>query len=215
MNDTTAQTPAAETTPPAAETPPAANPNTSTPPAEATPPVDSETPPAETPPTDVETPPPLTWDGITAPEGLEVSEEQQGQLLEILNNRELSPADQMGKFMELHKSVLEAQAAEVLASEEALRQSWLDEVNNDPDIGGDKTDAVISKIGAQFADYDGKEAFMEAMNLTGAGNHPAIIKGLHFLVSKLSEASPLLDSASNSTQEKSTADVLFGQPQSQ
>ncbi len=60
---------------------------------------------------------------------------------------------------------------------ESMRADWRKQVSNDPEMAG-KLDKIQSDIGQFKATLDPKlrADFEEAMNLTGAGDHPAFVK---------------------------------------
>lgn len=68
------------------------------------------------------------------------------------------------------------------------RQEWRDQVNANPEIGGSKLNATKVSIG-RLIDSFGKyaEGFKEAMDYTGAGDHPAVVGALYTLSKLLTE----------------------------
>jgi hypothetical protein len=74
------------------------------------------------------------------------------------------------------------------------RQTWRSEINADPDIGGTKLNGVmvsISKLIDSFGDAKVADAFREAMDYTGAGDNPGVVKGLYALAKRLTEGGPV------------------------
>jgi len=70
------------------------------------------------------------------------------------------------------------------------RQSWRDEINADATIGGSKLNGVKVSIGRlidSFGDAKVAEAFRDAMDFTGAGDNPAVVRGLFELSKRLTE----------------------------
>jgi hypothetical protein len=70
------------------------------------------------------------------------------------------------------------------------RQEWRDQINSDSEIGGSKLSGVkvsIGKLIDSFGDPKIAEAFREAMDYTGAGDNPAVVKGLYALAKRLTE----------------------------
>jgi hypothetical protein len=70
------------------------------------------------------------------------------------------------------------------------RQEWRDQINSDSEIGGSKLNGVkvsIGKLIDSFGDAKVAEAFREAMDYTGAGDNPAVVKGLYALAKRLTE----------------------------
>jgi len=163
-----------------------------------------------------ETVEPLTADSFTIPEGVEVSEELLGGFTELMNDDKMSRAELAQGIIDLQiestQTAMESaqEAAQTLWTD--TQTEWQDAIRADPEMGGenwDKTAATIKKgmesVGAT------KETFA-ALDLTGAGNHPEIVRVLHALTKKLVEGGPV---RGNQTQApRSQADRMFGSGQS-
>src|SRR5215831_2110823 len=70
------------------------------------------------------------------------------------------------------------------------RQEWRDQINADTTIGGSKLNGVKVSIGRlidSFGDAKVAEAFRDAMDFTGAGDNPAVVRGLFELSKRLTE----------------------------
>ena len=82
-----------------------------------------------------------------------------------------------------------------------MRQKWRDEINSDPDIGGTKlkgTIATISKLIDSSGDAQSADAFRAAMDETGAGDHPAVLRKLNEWARRLTEGGPVRGSGPSS-----------------
>lgn len=75
---------------------------------------------------------------------------------------------------------------------EQMRTEWRNQLKEDKDIGG-KLDAVKVNIGRAFDRMPEavREPFKEAMNLTGAGDHPAVIKAMNYFAELVNEGTPV------------------------
>lgn len=70
------------------------------------------------------------------------------------------------------------------------RQEWRDQVNALPEIGGSKlksSQSSIAKLIDSIGDSKVSDAFREAMDLTGAGDHPAVVQALVAWAKRLTE----------------------------
>ena len=75
---------------------------------------------------------------------------------------------------------------------EQMRTEWRNQLKEDKDIGG-KLDAVKVNIGRAFdrMPENIREPFKEAMNLTGGGDHPAVIKAMNYFAELVNEGTPV------------------------
>ena len=90
-----------------------------------------------------------------------------------------------------------------------LQTKWVGEVKADPEIGGDKLTASMA-LAARAIDRLGVPGLKEALDLTGAGNHPDVVKAFVRLGQMVSEDrfTPGKDAAPPAP--KSPANVIYG-----
>ena len=134
---------------------------------------------------------PVVFDAtkLTLTEGVELSEEAVKVFTDLLNNSKLTPQERGQQLVDLHvkaledhaKSVTEAVAKANMETWTKMNDEWraqiakLPEFKNNPDGEAGKIFQTLTTLGA------GKD-FFAAVDLTGAGNHPAILQMLHKLV---------------------------------
>lgn len=90
-----------------------------------------------------------------------------------------------------------------------LQEKWLGEVKADPEIGGSKLEGALATIASAFntlGDNGGKDV-RAALDMTGAGNHPAVIKFMHKVAVALTEAGAVTGSPPNGA--KSAAERMY------
>lgn len=143
--------------------------------------------------------PAFDFSAITLPEGFTLDEETGKSFAEILSNAALTPQERGQKFMDLHTTALKAATEDVLeqvkqANAEAytkMNKEWreqiktLPEFKNNPEAEAGKVMQALISIGAG-------EDFFKAIDLTGAGNHPAILQVLHRLTSPYFEGTAVV-----------------------
>ena len=131
---------------------------------------------------------------VTLPEGVTLDAEVGVSFAEILSNAELSPQERGQKLLDLHtsalKTVSESVATQLVEANMAkfteMNNTWrqeilqLPEFKDNPEAEGGKVMQALLAIGAD-------EKFFDALNLTGAGNHPAILQVLHRLTKPFME----------------------------
>src|SRR5260370_460126 len=93
---------------------------------------------------------------------------------------------QAQKFSDLAVSREQAAAPTGVQAFVELQNKWVSEVKADPDIGGDKLVASLATA-ARAIDRLGVPGLKEALDLTGAGNHPAVVKAFVRLGQMVSE----------------------------
>lgn len=149
---------------------------------------------------------PLTAADITFPEDFQVDEGLRDEALAVINNRELSPKEQLQGLIDLQ--VKAAQTASEASSKEwsDMQKTWQDEVKADPEIGGDKLQTNLSAINKLVTEY-GSAKTEEAFAFTGAGNNPEIIRFLAKVAKQLTEGGPVSGQPKN--QESTAAERMF------
>lgn len=148
---------------------------------------------------------PLTAEAITVPEGFNVDEPSMGKFLEIANELGLSKEGAtklVGLQAELAKQASEAGSK----LWEDTQKQWQDQVRADQEIGGTKLEENLSHV-AKLLDTFGSPEVRQAFDITGAGNHPAVIKFLVKIGKELGEGGPI--SGSPSTAPRDAASLLY------
>lgn len=195
------QTPESEPTP--TPTPPEPTPTpTPEPPAEPKPLVQGEPKAAEPEPFV-----PLTAEDITIPEGLEISDTARDEALSIINNRELSPKEQLQSLVDLQAKLAKEASDTISETWANTQKEWQDEVKADPTIGGDKLPTTLAAVNKLVTEY-GDDKLVEAFALTGAGNNVHVIKFLSSIAGKLLEGN-LVPAGGPTNQESTAAERLF------
>lgn len=134
---------------------------------------------------------PVVFDpkAIKIPEGFTVDEAKLTALTEVLNDTKLDPQARGQKLVEMYSEAVKQVSEANTKAWETTNAQWLVQIKADAEIGGDKLPATQQSI-AKMIDLLGPEratAFRESLNLTGAGNNPAIVKGMAWFASKLTE----------------------------
>lgn len=173
MADETMQTPETATTP--APTPVMAEESVLTAPA-------PEAPAAETPAPAPEAP---AYGAFKLPDGTTVDGESMAQATELFKEAGL-PQEQAQKFIDLALSREQAAATRGVQAFVDLQTKWVSEIKADPEIGGARFEASMASAGRAI-DRLGVPGLREALNLTGAGNNPAIVKAFVRLGQMVSE----------------------------
>ena len=125
---------------------------------------------------------------VTLPEGMTLDEESAKTFAEILGDDKLSPQERGQKFIDLHTAALK-QVSETVAEQvkeanlkayQELNEKWRNEIKALPEFKANP-DAEAGKVMQALISVGAGEEFFRALDLTGAGNHPAIVQVLHRL----------------------------------
>jgi hypothetical protein len=130
-------------------------------------------------------------ESITLPEGLAIPEEHQESFLGILNNNELSKADMVNQLLTMQSDALTAAAEQNAQAWVDLRGQWQEQAKALPEIGGDKLEETLANIKTGLEAAGAKQEAFEALDVTGAGDHPALIQLMSKLVKPFLEQPPV------------------------
>lgn len=123
---------------------------------------------------------PEKYTPFTLPEGVTLEGETLEQAHGLFKEMGLDQA-QSQKLVDFHAKQLTEAAQGPYKLWQETQQVWLDELRSDPIIGKDIDNGVVGAAVAKMINLMPPEqavAFREALNFTGAGNHPAIARGL-------------------------------------
>ena len=141
----------------------------------------SATPPADDPaPKPVEAKPePVAYTDFSVPEGHTLDAATLESATPIFRELGLSQ-EQAQKLVDFYSTKIGEINTENLGYMEQMRTQWRADLQADKELGG-KLDAVKVDIGRALDRLtpDTREAFKEAMNFTGSGDHPAVIKAMY------------------------------------
>lgn len=124
------------------------------------------------------------------PEDMAVDEAARDEFLGILNDREATPAEQAQKLVDLQARLARDASETGSKAWEEIQTDWVSKVKADPDIGGANFENTMTSIGKLVTHY-GDQELRDAMNLTGAGNHPAMVKFLAKVAKDFNEGTPI------------------------
>ena len=155
---------------------------------------------------------PLTAEAFTIPEGLDLDESGLSDALEIINNPKLSQQEVGKQLIDMQiKATQEAMDAADTAGNAAwdeMQTKWQDDAKALPKLGGDNLQKTLTTIKAGLKRAGASKETFEALTLTGAGNHPEIIRVLHALTAPLAEGKPTQGSVTSPN--LSQAERIFG-----
>ncbi len=149
-------------------------------------------------------PTPFSADKLTLPEGLDKADPALAEFTKLADGLPHAKAQEL---IDLYTKQQKAAADANTTAWNTLHEKWISEVKADPVIGGANMPVVQQTI-AKAIDQFGVPGLKDALNLTGAGNNPAIIRTFYNMAKQLTEGGhvsgqPVPNAA------KSTAELFY------
>jgi hypothetical protein len=127
---------------------------------------------------------------IALPEGFTLDEEVGKTFAEALSDEKLSPQERGQKLMDIHTTALKAATDSVveqvkqanLDTYNTMRTEWRGQIKDLPEFKSNP-EAEAGKVMQALISLGAGEEFFKAIDLTGAGDNPAILQVLHRLAS--------------------------------
>jgi hypothetical protein len=151
---------------------------------------------------------PIEYEPFKLPDGVEVNAEKLGEFSKIAAESGLTQ-EVAQKIVDLYSSELKAMTEAPMRAWTELQNTWRDQVKNDPEIGGANLDKNLAttKAGLKNLLGEGADKFFAALNVTGAGNNPEIIRGLFKAAQSHAPASPVAGRPASG--QKSAGSTLY------
>jgi hypothetical protein len=148
------------------------------------------------------------YEPFTLPEGVAVDPESLAAATDLFRASSLDQ-EQAQKFIDLAVSREQAAARKGAQAFVDLQNRWVSEIKADPDIGGNRLAASLASA-SRAIDRLAVPGLREALNLTGAGNHPAVVKAFVRLGQMISEDRFLPGKDAAPAAPRSPAEVIYG-----
>ena len=148
---------------------------------------------------------PEKYEDFTLPENVSVNEGLMSEFQDLAKELNLSQ-EQAQKLIDLQSRDL-AKAAEAAQERwDVLKTEWADSAKSDTEFGGQNFDANVG-LAKQALDQFGTPELKEALEVTGTGSHPEIIRFFYRVGKALKEADMLTGSAP--VRKKSAAELIY------
>lgn len=149
-------------------------------------------------------PEPLTADALELPEGFTPDDEAMGQFLELANDAGLD-AEKANNLIGIHTKMMEHVATDMQQRWDQTQADWQAKSREEFGANLDHTLQNIAKVLDQYGDAEAREAFL----VTGAGNHPAVVRLLAKIAQDVNERPPVSGAPSTAPADRATR--MFGQ----
>jgi len=147
---------------------------------------------------------------LTSPEGFEAGQTVLDDLTAYAKEHGLSNDQaqaQLGRELSMLKQSEEVFVEKYEKMAEDQKAQWLEDVKNDPEIGGEKFGISVSKA-KRIIDKYGSDKLKQQLNESGYGNNPEVIR-LFAKVSELDKEDSHENGGRPLTEEQSRAAVLY------
>lgn len=167
---------------------------------------------------------PPTYDAFTLPEGVTLAEDKITAFTGLMGETEqkihADPTTMHTAMQEFGQKAVNLYLDEVKeATERSARlqretwdrtlNEWQQQFRDDPEIGKNRQDTTIQRIGGllnfyeKHAGADATNKVRQAFALTGAGNHPEVLRWAHWMASRLTETSRVVPITPRAAPDKS------------
>lgn len=117
---------------------------------------------------------PIEYTDFTLPEGVEVDQTTLGEAKTLLAGMKL-PQEQAQKLVDFYAGKLKASGEAQANNWVKLNEKWVSDFKADKEIGGDRVQETVAAA-VRAMDRFGTPGLREALIMTGAGNHPEVIR---------------------------------------
>jgi len=167
----------------------------------------------EAPKMDTGTGAPESYSDFKFPDGMKAYEGDQMKAVHDLFKAGNLSQEQAQKFVDFHSQELGKVAGSHTEAWNSTNEQWRNELKADKTIGSG-TDSIIkpevsSSIAKLIDTHLGGDAFRAAMEVTGAGNHPAVVRGLHQIAQKMNEPGMVEGNPAREAQKRSIAQRMY------
>lgn len=132
---------------------------------------------------------PATFDPskLQLPEGFKADDAKVAELGALLADDKLTPQERGQKLFDLYTSAVKEADGQAMKAWNDTNAEWQKAVKAHPEFGGAKFDATKLSIARMIDSLGGETAtsLREALNATGAGNHPAVWAAFAKLAAKV------------------------------
>ena len=146
---------------------------------------------------------------LTLPEGFKTDEKTMQGLVETLSNAELTPQARAQALVDLHANALKAAQETATLAWDNVTKEWHKSISADKELGSSPLKPEVKAVIAKALDQFGSPETKEALDITGAGNNPHIVKIFYKMAKLLTEGSHKGGNPPSGNQQKTAASVLY------
>ncbi|MBX3503334.1 MAG: peptidase [Alphaproteobacteria bacterium] len=150
---------------------------------------------------------PLTYADFTLPEGVEVDAETLSEARTLLGEMKL-PQEQAQRLVDFYAGKMRRLGEAQAESWVKLNEKWVGDFKTDREIGGDRIQETVAAA-TRAMDRFGTPGLREALIMTGAGNHPEVIRFVARVGRATAEDRFVAAAGASAGAARSAAEVLY------
>lgn len=150
---------------------------------------------------------PLTYSDFTLPEGVEVDSETLSEARTLLGELKL-PQEQAQRLVDFYAGKIRQFGATQAESWVRLNEKWVGDFKADKEIGGERIQETVAAA-TRAMDRFGTPGLREALIMTGAGNHPEVIRFVARVGRATTEDRFVVAAGASAGASRSAAEVLY------
>lgn len=156
-------------------------------------------------------PEPITYSAFDIPEGIVAEPERLTAFTDLLA-RHRAPQELGQELVNFHIEEMAKVGERGAKAWDDLQTTWVKQVREDKDIGGEKLPQVLSRAAKLMDTTMGEESakLREVFTLTGAGNNPVVIKFMDRIAAAMGEARAVPAQGGPAPQPKGRIERRYG-----
>jgi len=151
---------------------------------------------------------PLTYEDFSLPEGMSLDKEALGKFQTVAKELNLSQENAQ-KLVDIATEQTQSLVKKQQDQWLEVRKNWVNEIKNDQEFGGEKFTETIERAKRTLKEY-GSEEFLSALEQTGFGDNPEMVKLLARLDKAMSEDTLVDGAPTRGANQRSAAQVIYG-----
>jgi hypothetical protein len=149
----------------------------------------------------------LTYADFNLPEGVEVDGETLSEARALLGEMRL-PQEQAQRLVDFYAGKIRQHGAAQTESWMKLNEKWVSDFKADREIGGERIQETVAAA-TRAMDRFGSPGLREALIMTGAGNHPEVIRFVARVGRATAEDRFVVAGGASTGTSRSAAQVLY------
>ena len=148
-----------------------------------------------------------TYSDFRLPQGIEVDPETMNEARALLGELKL-PQDQAQKLVDFYTGKIRQFGDAQSQRWVKLNEKWVNDFKADQEIGGDRVNDTVSAATKAMNRF-GTPGLREALIMTGAGNHPEIIRFVARVGKAIAEDRFIVSGGASAVGARSAAEIIY------